>query len=71
MINVSSMLQLSQMMKSKRDPYKISKIKLFISKHNWEYPYPSKKYPSKIDDWKMFEKNDPKIALNPILDGVG
>ena len=32
----------------------------WINKYNWERI----KYPSKIDDWKMFEKNNPTIALN-------
>ena len=31
-----------------------------MNKFNWE----GINYPSKIDDWKMFEKNNPKIALN-------
>ena len=37
--------------------------KPFISKYNWK----GINYPSKIDDWKMIEKNNPTIALN-ILD---
>ena len=43
-----------------RDPQRISKIKSFINKHNWNWI----KYPSKIDDWKAFEENNPTIALN-------
>ena len=39
---------------------RISKIKPFINKYNWN----GIKYPSKIDDWKMFEKNNLIIALN-------
>ena len=31
-----------------------------MNKCNWE----GINYPSKIDDWKTFEKNNPKIALN-------
>ena len=30
---------------------RISKMKPFINKYNWNWI----KYPSKIDDWKMFE----------------
>ena len=36
-------------------PEKVSNIKLFISKYNWK----GINYPSKIDDWKTFEKNNP------------
>ena len=35
-------------------------MKLFINKYNWE----GINYPSKIDDWKTFEKNNPTIAFN-------
>ena len=31
-----------------------------MNKCNWE----GINYPSKIDDWKTFEKNNPNIALN-------
>ena len=43
-------------------PERVSNIKPFINKCNWKginYPYPSK-----IDDLKTFEKNNPTIALN-------
>ena len=43
-----------------RDPQRISKIKTFINKYNWNRI----KYPSKIDDWKAFEESNPTIALN-------
>ena len=39
---------------------KVSIIKPFINKYYWE----GINYPSKIDDWKMFEKNNQKIALD-------
>ena len=39
---------------------RVSKIKPFINKHNWK----GINYPSKIDDWKTFEKNNLTIALN-------
>ena len=38
----------------------ISNIKPFINNCNWK----GITYPSKIDDWKTFEENNPKIALN-------
>ena len=39
---------------------RFSNIKPFINKCNWK----RKNHPSKIDDWKMFEKNTPANALN-------
>ena len=39
---------------------RVSNIKPFIGKYNWK----GTNYPSKIDDWKTFGKNDPTIALN-------
>ena len=33
---------------------------MFINKYKWKRIY----YPSKIDDWKMSEKNNPIVALN-------
>ena len=36
------------------------KIAPFIKKYNWN----EIKYPSKLEDWKMFEKNNLEIALN-------
>ena len=39
---------------------KKTQIKPFINKYNWK----GIKYPPKRDDWKMFEKNNPTIALN-------
>ena len=39
---------------------RVSNIIPFINKYNWE----GINYPSKIDDWKTFEKNNPTIALN-------
>ena len=41
-------------------PERVSSIKPFISKHNWE----GINYPSKIDYWKTFVKNNPTIDLN-------
>ena len=38
----------------------ISKIKPFINKYDWI----GIKYPSKLDDWKTFQKNNSTIALN-------
>ena len=39
---------------------RVSNIKLFINKYNWK----GINYPSKIDDWKIIEKNILTIALN-------
>ena len=39
---------------------RVSNIRLFINKYNWDRI----KYPSKIFDWKKFEKNNQIIALN-------
>ena len=44
----------------KQNPERASNMKPFINRYNWK----GKNYPSKIDDWKTFEKNDPTIALN-------
>ena len=42
------------------NPERVPNIKLFRNKYNWK----GINYPSKIDDWKIFEKNNPTIALN-------
>ena len=44
----------------KINPQRISKIKPFINKYNWN----GIKYPPKIDHRKTFEKNNPTIAPN-------
>ena len=41
-------------------PKKVSNIKLLINKYKWK----GISYPSKIDDWENFEKNNWAIALN-------
>ena len=41
-------------------PERVSNIKPFINKYNWK----GINYPSKIDDWRTFEKNNPTIAIN-------
>ena len=41
-------------------PEIVSNIKPFINKYNWK----GINYPSKIDDWTTFEKNNLTIALN-------
>ena len=38
---------------------RVSNIKPFINKYNWK----EINYPSKIDDWKTFEKYNSTIAL--------
>ena len=44
----------------KKDLQRITKIKPFINKYNWE----GINFPSEKDDWKKFEKNNVTIALN-------
>ena len=43
-----------------RDPQRISKIKTFISKYNWEWI----KFPPRPKDWKKCEQNNETNALN-------
>ena len=42
------------------NPERVTNIKLLRSKYKWK----GINYPSKIDDWKRFEKNNLTIALN-------
>ena len=45
---------------TKKDPQRITKIKPFIDQYNWkEIDFPSHK-----KDWKEFEKNNKRRALN-------
>ena len=44
----------------KKDPQKITKIKPFIDKHNWE----GLNCPLEKDDWEKSEKNNLTITLN-------
>ena len=44
----------------KWNPEGVSDIKPFINEYNWE----GINYPSRLDDWKQFEKNNLTIALN-------
>ena len=46
----------------KKDPQRITKVKPFINKYNWE----EINYPSEKDDWKKFEKNNVTIAINAL-----
>ena len=48
------------MKKKKKDLQRITKIKPFINKYNWE----GINFSSKNDDLKTFEKNNVTIALN-------
>ena len=43
----------------KRNPEIVSNVKPFINKYNWK----GMNYPSKTDDWKRFEKNNPTITF--------
>ena len=44
----------------KWNPERVSDIKLLLNKYDLE----KINYPSKVGDWKRFEKNNPSIALN-------
>ena len=44
----------------KKDPQSVSSIKPFINSDNWD----GINYPSKIEDWKRFLKNNLTVALN-------
>ena len=44
----------------KKDPQRITKIKTFINKYNWEWI----NVPSDKGDWKNIEKNNVTISLN-------
>ena len=46
--------------KIKKDLQRITKIKPFVNKYNWERI----NFPSEKDDWKKFEKNNATTALN-------
>ena len=43
-----------------RDPQRISKLKLYINKYNWE----GIEFPAGPKEWKKFERNNKAIALN-------
>ena len=45
---------------NKRHPERVSNIKPFINKYNWQGIH----CPSKIDDWKTFGRKNQTIALN-------
>ena len=44
----------------KKDPKRLSKIKIFIDQYNWK----EMDFPSHKKDWKKFESNNKSIALN-------
>ena len=44
----------------KKDLQRLTKIKPFMNKYNWEGTY----FPSEKDDWIKFEKINVEIALN-------
>ena len=43
--------------RNKKNFEKLTKIKRFLNKYNWE----GINFPSEKDDWKKFEKNNPTI----------
>ena len=46
--------------RQKNDPQRVTEIKPFINKYNWK----GINFQPEKDDWKKFEKNNVKIALN-------
>ena len=44
----------------KKDPRRITKIKPFLNRYNWERIT----FPSEKNDWKKFDKNNVTITLN-------
>ena len=44
----------------RKTPERITKINPFINKYKWE----GIKFPEEKDNWKKFEKNNVRIALN-------
>ena len=48
------------MKRLKKNPQRITKIKLFIDTYSWN----DIKFPSHSNDWKKFEQNNRTIALN-------
>ena len=49
--------------RNKKDPQRITKVKPFINKYNWE----GINIPSEKDDWEKNVKSNVKIALNVLL----
>ena len=47
----------------KKDFQRITKIKYFINRYNWE----EINFPSEKDDWKKIEKNNLTFALNVFM----
>ena len=45
---------------NERDPQRISKLKTYINKYNWE----GIEFPAGPKHWKKFERNNKTIALN-------
>ena len=50
----------------KWNPERVSNAKLFINKYKWK----GINCPSKIDDWKTSETNNPTIPISQILIGI-
>ena len=44
----------------KWNPERVSNVKFLENKYDWK----ETNYPTKLDDWKTFGKNDQSIALN-------
>ena len=52
--------------KVKKDPQRITKIKLFINKYNWE----EINFPTEKNDWKKSEKNTVTISFNDLYNKI-
>ena len=60
MINFFNMQQRLNYGEVESHPERVSNIKPFINEYKWK----GINYPSKIDDWKTFKKNNLIVAVN-------
>ena len=60
MLSIRCNSRIKSWKKNKKDPQRITEIKPFINKYNWE----EINFSSEKDDWKKFGKTNVTIALN-------
>ena len=60
MLSIRCNSRIKSWKKIKKDPQRITEIKPFINKYNWE----EINFSSEKDDWKKFGKTNVTIALN-------
>ena len=60
MFSIYSNSHVNSLRNKKKNHRRMTKVNRIINKHNWK----GKKVSSGNDDWKKFEKNNAKIALN-------